>query len=238
MLNYDELTIDEAIVMQQNFRKQLKFKTLGDLPIHTIAGADISFNPNSNKLYAAIVNLSFPEMTVKSYALATAETKFPYISGFLGFREVPALMEAWKLLNQKPDLVVLDGQGFLHPRRMGIASHFGVLTQHPTIGCAKSSLYGYYEEPSPVKYAHSKVFEKDSHQHIGYALRTKDKTTPVYISPGYGLTLDRSLDIMKKCIGKYRIPEPTRMAHEIVNQFRLGKLKPGFHSVAPTFQLF
>lgn len=238
MMDYDKVTIAEAIVMQEEFRKQLKFEVSDDQAIQTIAGADISFNKNSNTLYAAIVILSYPQMVLQGYALATATTEFPYVSGFLGFREVPALIKAWELILAKPDLLVLDGQGILHPRRMGIAAHFGVLTGTATIGCAKSSLYGFYEEPAAAKYSTSLVYEKYTKTHIGYALRTKDHTQPVYISPGYGLSLPKSLAIMKKCIGKYRIPEPTRIAHEIVNEFRLGKLKAGFTFIQQTPELF
>ncbi|WP_379091642.1 deoxyribonuclease V [Pedobacter sp. UC225_65] len=238
MIDYNKTTIAEAILIQEEFRKQLKFEVADNASIQTIAGADISFNKNSNTLYAAIVILSYPQMALKSYALATAETEFPYVSGFLGFREVPVLLKAWELILEKPDLVVLDGQGILHPRRMGIASHFGVLTQIPTIGCAKSSLYGLSKEPDVAKYSTSSITEKQTHTHIGYALRTKDQTKPVYISPGYGFSLPKSLAIMKKCIGKYRIPEPTRVAHEIVNEFRLGKLKAGLTIIDQIPELF
>lgn len=236
--NYDELTFNEAKLMQDEFRKQLKFDIPDPTKINTIAGADISYNKNSTLMYAAIVILSYPEMKLKSYSLVTSETKFPYKSGFLGFREVPTLLKAWDQIKIKPDVVVLDGQGYLHPRRMGIASHFGVLTSHPTIGCAKTSLYGYYEEPSVLKYASNLIYEKKTNEHIGYALRTKNDTAVVYISPGYGVTLKKSLELMTTCIHRHRIPEPTRIAHQIVNDFRIGKLKQGFWELNPTLELF
>jgi deoxyribonuclease V len=232
---YKGLSLKSAKDIQEEFRTKLKFD-LDHKEISTIAGADISFNKNSTKMYAAIVVLSYPELVLKSYALTTAETDFPYIPGYLGFREVPTLLKAWSLLTNKPDVVVLDGQGILHPRRMGIASHFGILTGNPTIGCAKSSLYGYYDEPSVLKFSNSPIYDHETL--IGYALRTKNETKPVYISPGYGLSLCNSLAIMKKCIRKYRIPEPTRVAHEIVNQFRIGKLKEGLNIVNRQPELF
>ena len=129
-------------------------------------------------------------------------------------------------------------QGYLHPRRMGVASHFGLLSDHPTIGCAKTSLYGIYDEPSAFKYASNSVFEKGTSEHIGYALRTKNATSLVYISPGYGVTLKKSLEIMTGCIRNHRIPEPTRIAHQIVNDFRLGKLKEGYYEVKSNNELF
>ena len=237
-LNYDDLTFSEAKLMQEEFRKKLKFDTPDHTQIKTIAGTDISYNKNSTLMYGVIVILSYPDMKLKSYSLVTSETLFPYKSGYLGFREVPTLLKAWEQINHKPDVVVLDGQGYLHPRRMGVASHFGVLTSHPTIGCAKTSLYGYYEEPSAVKSASSSVFERNSNEHIGYALRTKNNTATVYISPGYGVTLKKSLEIMKACVNQYRIPEPTRIAHQIVNDFRIGKLKQGFWEVNEPLVLF
>lgn len=236
MLNYNDLSFKEAFQIQLQLKAQLKFEASDDAVISTIAGADISYHKNSNLMYAAIVVLDFNTMDLQSYALATAVSDFPYKAGYLGFREVPALLNAWNLLPTLPDVLVLDGQGILHPRRMGIASHFGVLTNHPTIGCAKSALFGSYIEPSSTKYSSSEIFENDAH--IGYALRTKDKTKPVFISPGYGLSLASTLQVMKKCVGNYRIPEPTRLAHEIVNQYRLGKLKDGFTKLQPKLELF
>ncbi|MEE1944306.1 endonuclease V [Pedobacter sp. KR3-3] len=236
MIDYNQLTVPEVIALQKEMRKDLRFEIPDQQPIHTIAGADISYNKDSNLFYAAIVVLSYPQMTLKAYSLATGISDFPYIPGFLGFREVPTLLEAWELLPVKPDVVVLDGQGILHPRRMGIASHFGVLTHQATIGCAKNSLYGKYKEPNGLKYSFSEMHEQSTL--LGYALRTKENSKPVYISPGYGLSLPKSLLIMKKCVGKYRIPEPTRLAHEVVNEFRIGKLKAGFKLVEQIPELF
>lgn len=236
MLNYNQLSFKEAFQIQLRLKDQLKFDHIDISSIKTIAGADISFNKNSNLMYAAIVVLDFKSMALQSYALETTTSDFPYKPGYLGFREVPALINAWNMLPNLPDVLVLDGQGILHPRRMGIASHFGVLTNHNTIGCAKSALFGSYLEPAVSKYSTGEIYENDTH--IGYALRTKDKTKPVFISPGYGLSLDNTLNIMNKCIGNYRIPEPTRLAHEIVNQFRLGKLKSGFTKIQPKLELF
>lgn len=238
MINYDELTFADAKLIQEEFRKQLKFDLLDGKVIQSIAGADISYNKDSTLMFGTIVILSYPTMKLLAYSLTTSETKFPYKSGYLGFREVPTLLKAWDQIKIKPDVVVLDGQGYLHPRRMGVASHFGILTTHPTIGCAKTSLYGNYEEPSSLKYASSSVYEKHTNEHIGYALRTKNNTGEVYISPGYGLTLKKSLNIMINCIRNHRIPEPTRIAHEIVNDFRIGKLKEGFWQVNQTLELF
>lgn len=236
MISYDNLTLTQATAIQDDLRAKLRFDLAEDVDFNTIGGADISFNKGSNQFFAAIVILSFPNMTLQSYALAHGSSDFPYIPGFLGFREVPSLLKAWDMIPNKPDVLVLDGQGILHPRKMGIASHFGVLTQHLTLGCAKNSLFGKYEEPRLEKYSESPIYAH--HEVLGYALRTKDRTQPVYISPGYGLNTSQVLTIIRKCIGKYRIPEPTRIAHEIVNQFRTGHLQEGYHKITQNPELF
>lgn len=166
-------------------------------------------------------------MQVLSYSLVIAETKFPYVPQYLGFREVPALIEAWNQLPEKPDIMVLDGQGITHPREMGIASHFGVLTGQASIGCAKNMLTGNYSPLGLERFSQSEIMVDGGVK--GYALRTKSGVKPVYISPGHKVSVADSLQIMKQCTLKHRIPEPTRHAHEKVNLFRVGKLKEGYH---------
>jgi len=231
---YDHYGFEEAAAYQIELAKKLKFQPLDN--IKTIAGADISFDKGSSTMYAGIVLLGFPEMIVQSYALETYETTFPYQPGYLGFKEVPALLKVWDLILVKPDVVVLDGNGILHPRRMGVASHFGVLTHQPTIGCAKSILYGNNHLPDKSKFSTTEI--KSNGEILGYALRTKDNNKPVYISAGHLITSEQALALIKKCVGNYRIPEPTRLIHDIVNDFRTGKLKPGFHKVSAPLTLF
>lgn len=236
MINYDNLSIEQANALQDQLRTGLRFDLAGGLDFKTIGGADISFNKGSSEFFAAIVLLSFPNMVLQAYVLARGNSNFPYVPGYLGFREVPSLLKAWELIPDKPDVLVLDGQGILHPRQMGIAAHFGVLTHHLTIGCAKNSLFGKYEPLGLQKYAASPIY---GHGGVaGYALRTKDAVQPVYISPGYGINVPQTLAVMRQCIGKYRIPEPTRIAHEVVNRFRKGELKEGFHKVVQNPELF
>ena len=231
---YDNFSFDEAAKLQIELATKLKFN--GVDRVSSIAGADISFNKDSSTMYAAIVILSYPELKLKAYALETYETTFPYKAGFLGFKEVPALLKVWDLIIDKPDVVVLDGNGILHPRRMGVASHFGILANQPTIGCAKSLLHGKNHLPENSKYSTAEI--KNNQEFLGFALRTKVNCAPVYISAGHLITQQQSIDIMKRCIGNYRIPEPTRIAHEIVNQFRIGELQNGFHNVQAPLTLF
>ncbi|AWI27281.1 endonuclease V [Flavobacterium pallidum] len=230
MLTYDHFSITDATKLQLEMQQHINLKPL-EKPIHTIGGADISFNKNSTTVYAGIVILDYPAMTLRSYSLIVAETTFPYQSGYLAFREVPALLQAWQQSDEKPDLMILDGQGITHPRKMGIATHFGQLANIPAIGCAKSMLFGKFDALGQEKFSSEPIYGKG--ELLGYALRTKAKVQPVYISPGHLVTGEQSLDIMKSCIGKYRIPEPTRLAHEKVNEFRVGKLKSGFHVAPP-----
>lgn len=235
MLNYDSTSLTEATDIQNQLRQSVSLIT-ENKNITTIAGGDISHNKDTDIVYAGIVILSYPQMQLLSYSLVEAKTTFPYIPGYLGFREVPALLQAWEKLPQKPDLMILDGQGVTHPRRMGIASHFGVLTDHPAIGCAKNMLYGNYKALGLTKFSYSPIISQE--EHMGYAVRTKDNVKPVYISPGHKVSVTDSLELMKPCILKHRIPEPTRLAHEKVNLFRVGKLKEGFHVADVQGELF
>ncbi len=187
--------------------------------IKLIGGADISFNKNEDYVYAGIIVLKYPSMKIVSKTTVKAISKFPYISGFLAFREVPALLKVWKLLPQKPDVMILDGQGIAHERGMGIATHFGLLTDVPSIGCAKSKLTGNYQEPENQRFANSPLNRRE--KQIGYALKTKVNCETVYISPGHRISLAQSLEIIKNCTLNYRIPEPTRLAHYLVNQSRV-----------------
>lgn len=235
MLNYDGTSLTEATRIQNELRQKVSLQTFNK-NIKTIAGGDISHNKFSDTVYAGIVVLSYPEMVVQSFSLVEAETKFPYVPGYLGFREVPALLQAWQQLPEKPDLIVLDGQGITHPRRMGIASHFGVLADHPAIGCAKNMLFGKYNPLGLEKYSTSAIYGSD--EVLGYALRTKEGVKPVYISPGHKISVEDSINIMKTCCIKHRILEPTRQAHDKVNLFRVGKLQAGFHKVSIQTDLF
>ena len=229
MLNYDAFTLTEATALQNELRHSLLHQTeIKDFT--TIAGADISHNKYTDVIYAGIVVLSYPQMVVQSYSLVEAKTTFHYIPGYLGFREVPALLQAWGQLPDKPGVVILDGQGITHPRRMGIASHFGLLTNHATIGCAKSMLHGHFPDLDDKKLSSSPIISRNN-EYLGFALRTKDGVKEVYISPGHKMSVPDSLTIMKNCVRQHRIPEPTRQAHNYVNLLRTGKLQPGYYVV-------
>lgn len=227
-INYEKISIPEATQIQKDLRENLNV-TERELNITTIGGADISLNLYSTTIYAGIIVLSFPRLIPIAYSLVKAETRFPYVPGYLAFREVPALVKVWEQLKIKPDVLVVDGHGIAHPRRMGIAAHFGSLTSQPSMGCAKNILFGKFEEPSLLQNSYSPIYDKQ--EQIGYAFRSKAKTAPVFISPGHLLGMNNSLQIIQQCTGKYRIPEPTRLAHELVNRFRKGELQEGYHEI-------
>lgn len=215
--NYQFLTPAQAIAYQNELREHIRIEPL-DKSITIIGGADISFNKYTDIVYAGIILLKYPELTVISSASVKTTTTFPYISGLLAFREVPALLEVWEKLEIKPDLLVLDGQGIAHERRMGIATHFGLITNVPTIGSAKSRLSGRYEEPDNQIFAQSAMYDRG--EQIGVAMRSKKNCNPIYISPGHRISMEQSVEVIKNCIRGYRIPEPTRQAHILVNKVR------------------
>ena len=222
---YDTLTATEAISYQKELQVKINVSSL-DKQITTIGGSDISFNKCSEVVYAGIIVFSYPELKVIERSTVISKTKFPYISGLLAFREVPALLEAWDKLKITPDVLVLDGQGIAHERRLGIAIHFGIIADTPTIGCAKSRLAGRYKEPANEVFAKSPMYDKG--ELIGTALKTKKNCKPVFISPGNMIDMEQSVDLIKNCLRGYRIPEPTRQAHLIVNQIRINdRNEPG-----------
>lgn len=218
---YDSLSPAEAVAIQNELRQQIRLKPLEN-PIKLIAGADISFNKYSETVYAGIVVMQFPSMQVVETVSVVDETRFPYVPGLLAFREVPALAKCWEKLAHKPNLLVLDGHGISHPRRMGIATHFGVLMQTPTMGCAKSLLTGKYEEPPNEPGAATDLIHKG--EVVAKVLRTKRNVKPVFISPGHLVTQNECMHIILQCVKGYRLPEPTRKAHLFVNEVRVQHL--------------
>lgn len=214
-----DLTPGEAIEVQKRLRNLVRIEPLSR-EVHTIAGADISFNKFSETVYAGIVVLSLPDLQIIESAGVRSVTKFPYVPGLLSFRETPSVLEAWEKLKTKPDVLMLDGQGIAHPRRFGIACHVGLLLDLPTIGCAKSILVGKHGELGHESGSRSPLVDRG--EQVGVALRTKDRVSPVYVSPGHLIDLDSAVGLVLRSTGKYRQPEPTRQAHLLVNQLRVA----------------
>lgn len=217
IIDYSDTSPKEAVALQREFRQQLKIVPL-QKAVATVAGADLSFNRFSTIVHAGIVVMSYPSLEIIDRAGYTDITRFPYVPGLLGFKEVPALSGAWEKLKIKPDVLVVDGHGFAHPRRLGIATHFGIVMSTPTIGCAKSKLVGDYKEPANVAGATSDLTHEG--ELIGKVYRTKVNCKPIFISPGNLITMEESISLVSSCIRKYRIPEPTRLTHHFVNEVR------------------
>jgi len=183
--------------------------------INFVAGVDVGFEQNNTITRAAIAVLSFPELVLIDQAIARLPTHFPYIPGYLSFREIPAVLKALDKLTQYPDIFLCDGQGIAHPRRFGIACHLGVLTDIPALGVAKSRLIGTYES-TPVSKGQS-VILKDGNEIVGSVLCTRDKVKPLYISTGHKITLASATRLVMQCVTKYRLPETTRQAHRLAS---------------------
>jgi deoxyribonuclease V len=165
---------------------------------------------------AAIVVLRYPDLSPVEGVTADAPLVFPYVPGLLAFREGPAVLAAWDKLQTKPDLLMFDGQGIAHPRGIGIASQMGLWLERPSIGVAKSRLYGFHADPGPRRGDRVELCdERNRSRVIGAVLRTRDKVNPLYISPGHLIDLQTSLEFVLKCCTGYRLPEPTRWAHKV-----------------------
>lgn len=218
--DYDNISPTEATALQKQLREKISLQPLKK-EVKLIGGADISFNKFEETVYAGIIVLSFPQLMPVASIVTIERTKFPYIPGLLAFREVPALISAWNQLTLKPDLLVLDGHGIAHKRRTGIATHFSLLANIPTIGCAKSKLTGIYTEPENHRFSQSTLTDKT--ERIGTVLRTKMNCKPVFVSPGNLINFEQSNEIIKQCVTSYRIPQPTRLAHNLVNEVRKTK---------------
>ncbi|MFO7996704.1 MAG: deoxyribonuclease V [Dehalococcoidia bacterium] len=176
-----------------------------------IAGVDISSPDAHGVARAAVVVLRYPELSIVEVRVAEDKISFPYIPGLLSFRESPLILAACEKLGNAPDLVLVDGQGIAHPRRLGLATHLGLFLDLPTIGCAKSILCGRHQPVGEDPGSHAELL--DDGELIGAALRTKSGVKPIYVSVGHRIDLASALEWVMKCCRGYRLPEPTRLAH-------------------------
>lgn len=183
-----------------------------------IAGVDISVKRGDEIATGTAVVLSYPELEVVETRIAKGRLDFPYVPGLLSFREAPLILDACEQLSITPDLILVDGQGIAHPRRFGIASHLGLFLDIPTIGCAKSLLCGSHETPGAEPGSYAEILDKG--ETIGAALRTKPGVKPVYVSIGHKIDLPTAIDWVLRCCRGYRLPEPTRKAHQAANSSR------------------
>ena len=184
-------------------------------PVRHVGGIDIGFEDDGRVTRAALVVLRFPDLALVERVIVRQPTCFPYIPGLLSFREIPALLQALERVRIEPDVILCDGQGIAHPRRFGLASHFGVIADRPTIGVAKQRLIGRYRQPAQQRGAWSELKDKD--EVIGAALRTRADAQPLFVSTGHRVSLPSAIDLVMACTPRYRLPETTRQAHRFAS---------------------
>lgn len=212
-----DLDFKQAKAVQSELQKQINICPLNK-EIRYIAGADVSYSIMHQKYYAALIIFKFPELTITETHTAAGDVHFPYVPGYLTFREAPILLDAFRKIKTEPDVVIFDGQGIAHPRKMGLAAHVGIILDIPSIGCAKNKLIGSYDMPGNIKGFHSPLVYRN--EQIGAVVRTRTKVKPVFVSPGHKITLEESISLVLASATQYRIPEPTRQAHLLVNRIR------------------
>jgi deoxyribonuclease V len=227
------LSYAEARQLQAELAGQVQFTPLRRRP-EVVAGLDCAFSKDGKRILAAVVVLQLPGFEVLETAEAVRKVTFPYIPGLLSFREAPACIAAVEKLRKQPDLFIVDGQGVAHPRRLGLAAHLGLFFDKPTIGCAKSRLIGTYEEPPLEKGSYTLLIDDfrfsifdlqsaiDNRQSaiIGAVVRTRTNVKPLFVSVGNKCTLADAIEITLACTTMYRLPEPTRLAHQLVSRLK------------------
>ena len=217
MIPHDwNLSATEAIALQKSLAEQVDTTTPIDIEnLKLVAGVDVSVKNDISR--AAIIIMTFPELELVEAVTAQAPTPFPYIAGLLSFREGGVILAAHEKLTITPDVYIFDGQGLIHPRRIGIASHMGLWFNRPTIGCGKTPFVGKHALLATEKGAQENIVDKG--EVIGRAVRTRDNVKPVYISVGHLATLDTACDLIMQCTPRYRLPEPIRAAHNTAGDF-------------------
>jgi len=213
--DWQNITIQQARQIQLELAQQVIIKDQYSSPAF-VAGVDVGMLDGGKITRAAIAVLEFPSLRLADKSITKVKTTFPYVPGYLSFRELPAVLKAIELLTIKPDIYLCDGQGIAHPRRFGIACHLGVLLDAPTIGVAKSRLTGTYQEPGMEKGEYSLLYDKD--EKIGVVLRTRKNIKPLFISPGHRISIKTAMEITMACTTKYRLPETTRHAHMLASE--------------------
>ncbi|NES84755.1 MAG: deoxyribonuclease V [Moorea sp. SIO2B7] len=211
-------TVEEAMAIQEKLQPQVITEDrLGE--VQYVAGVDVGFEDNYTITQAAVAVLSFPKLQLVEKAISRRPTTFPYIPGFLSFREIPALLEALEKLTITPDMILCDGQGLAHPRRFGLACHLGVILNLPTIGVAKSLFIGKHEELAPEKGSWQPL--QDQGETIGAVVRSRTNVKPIYVSIGHRISLPTAIDYVLDCTPQYRLPETTRWADKLASETNL-----------------
>ncbi len=212
-----DLSPTEAIGLQLELAQRVVLQPLPrDFSI--LGAADIGYARPGTHLVAVVLTFSWPDLEPLEAVHAVCPVKFPYVPGLLSFREIPPVIEAFGLLKNRPDVFLCDGQGIAHPRRFGLAAHLGLYIGLPTVGCAKKRLCGKHDPPALEKGRAAPLCLKK--EVVGYVLRSRDNVKPIYVSPGHLSDVETSKDLIMRCLGRYRIPEPLRQAHLAATRLR------------------
>lgn len=214
-----DMTPEEARAQQIALRSRVSLVD-GFGEIKTIAGLDLTYSEERGEGYAVVVVLSVPGFEILETRYATATPPMPYIPGLLSFRESPVALEAFKQLQTVPDLLFTDGAGLAHPRGFGIACHLGVLLDIPSVGVAKSFLYGLYDKAQALTPSQSMPLRDRSEEVIGAVVQTKLRTNPLFVSPGHKVSVESATRLVLDYVRGYRLPEPTRQAHNLITAYR------------------
>jgi len=212
-----KLSPKEGRALQEKLAGRVKRKPLPE-SVSLVAGADMAFSRQHERFFATVIVLTFPGLETVEQVSAWMRPTFPYVPGLLTFREGPVLVKTFSKLKSRPDVVIFDGQGIAHPRRLGLAAHMGLWLKIPTVGCAKSRLIGEHRQPGKKKGHTVRLMDKG--EKIGEVLRTRDGVKPVYISPGHLADFKTSTRLVLRCCTKYRLPEPTRLADIEVARYK------------------
>jgi deoxyribonuclease V len=215
MLHPWNLTPKEAIDLQKKLASQVVLKPLPER-ITLVAGADVGYSSRCKTAVAALSIYTYPSLEFRELVQFSGEITYPYRPGLLSFREIPLLLNTFELLQEQPDVVLCDGQGVAHPRRLGLASHLGLWLGLPTVGCAKNRLVGTHGRVGPKKGQYRSLMHR--HERVGVVLRTRTKVKPLYVSPGHLTEVDSSHKLVLRCCLRYRLPEPIRQAHLAVQR--------------------
>jgi deoxyribonuclease V len=218
------VSTEEAKKIQRGLREQVAVEPLDQQP-GIVAGVDVSVR--NGQARSAVVLLSFPDLEPIEAKTAEEAVPFPYVPGLLAFREGPVVLRAFEKLTMCPHVLIFDAHGLAHPRRMGLATHLGVLVDLPSVGCAKSPLCGEYTEPDEEKGSWTPL--RDGEEVIGAVVRTRDNVRPVFVSIGHRVDLETAVSLVLDCAPRYRLPETTRWAHRVAGGQSLpqpGQLEP------------
>jgi deoxyribonuclease V len=213
----------QAFEIQQSLRERLRLRPLRR-EVRLVAAADVAYSRPTHRMYAAVVALRLPTFEVVEISAAHQLARFPYVPGLFSFRELPPLLRAFETLQSRPDVVLFDGQGLAHPRRMGLACHAGLLLGTPTVGCAKSRLVGEHG-PVPARRGGRADLVHEG-EVVGAVVRTRTGVKPVYVSPGHLVDLDSAVRLVLETARRFRLPEPVRLAH-LATRDLMRRMDPG-----------